>query len=273
MKHLTEEELVDFHYGEAQGRGEIEAHLESCEPCRAKYDSLKQVLAAVDAAAIPRRDESYGARVWQQLEPKLGPAPAPRQERRPAFGWRAWLAPRRLVPAFAIAALLVAAFLLGRTWPWRQPPTVAVNPAPISQPVRERILLVAVGDHLDRSQMLLLELVNAEPEKDHGAGTVDISSEQERAENLVSANRLYRQSAMRSGDKQVAGVLDELEPLLLQIAHSPSQISAAQLEEIQKRIEARGILFKVRVIGSEVRERQKKSTPPPAPAVPARQSS
>ena len=254
MKHLSEEQLVDFHYGEAEGRSEIEAHIRKCEPCRASHEALRLVLNAVDAAPVPERDEAYGARVWWRIEPKL--------EQRPRFDWRAWLAPRRLALVGAMAALLVAVYFAGRLSPRRE--QHATMP-PISQPARERILLVAVGDHLDRSQMLLLELVNAEPEKDHGAATVDISNEQERAEDLVTANRLYRQTALHSGDKAVASLLDELEPLLLDIAHSPSQVSGAQLDEIRKRIEARGIIFKVRVIGSEVREREKQAAPAPVP--------
>jgi hypothetical protein len=259
MKHPSEEQLVEFHYGEQPGRGEIEAHLRGCESCRANYKALKQVLAAVDAAPLPERDEAYGARVWRQLEPKLEPPTR--------VDWRAWLAPRRLTLVGAIAVLLVAAYFAGRVSPRHEQP-VAV--APISQPAKERILLVAVGDHLDRSQMLLLELVNAEPEKDYGAGTVDISSEQERAEDLVTANRLYRQTALHSGDRAVASLLDELEPLLLEIAHSPSELTPAQLGEIRKRIEARGIIFKVRVISSEVRKREKQVAPAP---MPGRQSS
>lgn len=260
MTHLSEEQLVELYYGDASGRGEKEEHLAACESCRTSYEDLRKVLAAVNAAAVPERDAEYGARVWQELAPRLAPRPAPR----PMFDWRAWLAPRRLVPAAAIAALVIGAFVAGHIW-WPKPQTPTTAVAPLSQPVRERILLVAVGDHLDRSQMLLLELANAEPPKDGtaGAATLDISSEQGRAQDLVESNRLYRQTAARTGDDAVASVLDELEPLLVDIAHSPSQISAGQLEEIRKRIEAHGILFKVRVIGSKVREREKSAAPAP----------
>jgi hypothetical protein len=264
MNHLNEEQLIEFRYGEAKDCAEIENHLRACASCREALESLESVLAAVDAAPVPERDEAYGARVWRQIEPKL--------ERRPGFDWRAWLAPPRLAFVGAMALVIVAAFVAGRYWP--RPKTTEVANAPISAPVRERILLVAVGDHLDRSQMLLLELENAEPPKGAGAGVVDISMEQGHAQDLVVANRLYRQTAERSGNTTLATVLDELEPVLLQIVHSPSKLSASQLGEIQKRIEARGILFKVRVVGSEVREREKNATPEAAPTpAPAREKS
>ena len=135
-----------------------------------------------------------------------------------------------------MAVVIIAAFVAGRYWPRPQTASPQVASAPISAPVRERILLVAVGDHLDRSQMLLLDLENAEPPKGPAAGMVDISAQQQRAGDLVAANRLYRQSAARSGDATLSAVLDDLEPMLIQIAHSPSKISSAQLEDIQKRI-------------------------------------
>ena len=50
---------------------------------------------------------------------------------------------------------------------------------------------------------------------------------------------------------------EELERILLEIAHSPSQLTSGELNEIRGRIDTQGILFKVRVIGYQARERQK----------------
>jgi hypothetical protein len=71
---------------------------------------------------------------------------------------------------------------------------------------------------------------------------------------------LYRQTAEHTGEKGVASVLDELEPVLMEIAHSPSTISQSQLDELRKHIEARGLLLKVRVMDSNVHQKEKKST-------------
>jgi hypothetical protein len=46
--------------------------------------------------------------------------------------------------------------------------------------------------------------------------------------------------------------------VLLEIAHSPSEISSAQLADLQQEIESRGLLFKVRVLGSNVRDEESK---------------
>ena len=76
--------------------------------------------------------------------------------------------------------------------------------ARVDPQVREQVLLVAVGDYLDRSQMVLVELANASSK-----GPLDISPEQERAQELISETRLYRQTATTTGNTSVTGILDE----------------------------------------------------------------
>jgi hypothetical protein len=110
------------------------------------------------------------------------------------------------------------------------------------------VLLVAVGDYLERSQMVLIELANL-----NARGSVDISSEQERAGDLVTETRLYRQTAAHTGDTNIDNVLEELERVLVDITHEPSKISPEALGSLRQRLQSEGILFKIRVLGSNVR--------------------
>jgi len=211
--------------------------LQACEVCRAGLESVARVLHAMDGIEAPERSEAYGSRVWNRVAAQL---------EKPRARWiTLWLEPRRLVAAAAMAALLIAAFLAGRVSQRRH------QMAGLSGPVRERIMLVAVGEHLEQSQMILIELMNSDSK-----GTVDISEEQLRAQDLISENRLYRQAALRTGDKSVSNVLDELERVLLDVAHSPSKLNSEEFQQIRERIAADGILFKIRVVGSNLRERE-----------------
>jgi hypothetical protein len=115
----------------------------------------------------------------------------------------------------------------------------------------EKILMVAVGDYLDRSQMVLIELANANPET-----PLDISAEQERAGDLVSESRLYRQTAAHTGDTAVTNVLDEVDRVLMDIARGPSELSPGDLEKVRQRLQAEGILLKIRVLNSNVRNHE-----------------
>jgi hypothetical protein len=237
MNHINDEDLVLFYYGELPGPTAVEGHLAECAECRGNFRALQSVLNTVDTAPVPERDSEYGSAVWQRIQGHL-----PR--RRATFSWTSWW-----IWAPAMAALVLAAFLAGRL-SHRPGSSVA------SGDVRERILLVAVVDHLERSQMVLAELTNS-PE---GNGKVDISDERLRAADLLEDNRLYRQTAHNTGDAAVAGVLDDLERVLIEIAHSPDEVSGPQLDDLRHDIEDRGLLFKVRVLGSQARQRE--SAPP-----------
>ncbi|HTS29800.1 MAG TPA: hypothetical protein VMH81_28210 [Bryobacteraceae bacterium] len=243
MNHLSEEQLILHYYGEEGDTLACEQHLDECEECRALYGSLQRVLNVVDSLPVPVRGPEYSSQVWQRLESRL---PVRR---------RMWTFPSPLrwaVAGTALAGLLVAAFFAGRFYPRPRVnhPAQMAN-APADPQAGERILLVAVGDYLERSQMVLVELANANPK-----APMDISSEQERAADLVSESRLYRQTAAHTGDTAVASVLDDLDRVLLEIAHAPSQISPEELERLRQRLEGEGILFKIRVLGNNVRNQE-----------------
>jgi hypothetical protein len=262
--HLNEEQLLDYRYGDlAESAANVDQHLHQCAQCRTSYEALLGVLAMVETLPVAEPGPQFEARMWNKIAPQL---------KRPGFDWSkltAWMTPKLLVAGGAVAALLVVAFMAGRISRTPQvitngTPQVLENAANTNTPgqVRERILLVAVGDHLDRAQSVLLEISNAEVS---GAGSnrnseVDISAQQERAQEILISNRLYRQTAEHAGNNDVASVLDELEPVLLEIAHSPSKVSSSELEELQRGIESRGLMLKIRVLDSTVRNKEKPAT-------------
>ena len=59
MNHLTEEQLIVFHYGEDCGRKDAAAHLAGCDECRHQMEALRTVLAAVSSTPIPEKPEAY----------------------------------------------------------------------------------------------------------------------------------------------------------------------------------------------------------------------
>jgi hypothetical protein len=252
MKHLKEEQLILYFYGESAARdaAAAEEHLAACAECRAQLAALQRDLAVVETAtpAVPARDDSYGAHVWSRVAPRLDQRPEP------AFDWRAWFHMPRVAWAGAMAALLLVAFLAGR-WVRFGAPEGTVSPEQAKQ-VSERVLYSAVGEHLERSQMLLVELANAP-----GQGRVNIATEQQWADDLVEANRLYRETADVAGQAGLASVLDDLERVLVEVRNSPPEMSPDELAGMRKRID--NVLFKVRVLGAQVQERERQAVTQP----------
>jgi hypothetical protein len=111
------------------------------------------------------------------------------------------------------------------------------------------VLLLSLSEHLERSQIVLTELANASP------GSSDLLEERDRARELVGANRLLRQTAVRLGDHQDAAVLDELEHVLLEVANAPDAPSNEDTMRVQQRIAQNELLFKVRITSTDARER------------------
>jgi hypothetical protein len=250
--HASEEDLVLHYYGEltAADDARTSAHIGECQACHQAYRRLQQVLVTVDEAAVagPDLPEGFERTVWARLEPSLD-----RRHR----GWLARLFPSPANLAWATAALLIAAgaFYAGRLSP-RTPQVSPEIAASTPAQVRERILLVDLGDHLDRSQRVLVELVSAE-----GDGRAN-PGERARAEQLVAANRLYRATATSTGDTAVVDLLDQLERVLVEVAASPSDLSSGEMDDIRQRIESGSLLFKVRVVSSELQERRKTALRP-----------
>jgi hypothetical protein len=230
MSHLSEEQFVMKHFGDSLD-GNSEQHLAGCGQCRAELEKLAAMLAQVKPRAVPELPEYYEQQVWLRLRDRL-----------PAKSGLAWWP--KLAAAGVVALLVVAAFLAGTRWRSAHQSDLAGN-----KPNTDRIVLVAVGNHLERSQMLLVEIMGADAKQ-----PVELSSEQAQARDLLDSNRLLRVSAKRAGDPAIDSTLDQLERVLAELANSPDGMTPQDLQRLQSTIEQQGLLFKVRVVGNKVRQ-------------------
>ena len=244
--HLTEDELILDYYGETEraDRARVESHLESCAECQVAQHQLRRVMTLVDSAAPVDAPLGFERTAWARLEPELTHRSAEREGGllRRIFWFPQWAL------TGGVAALVVAAFVAGRVS--GGDPAVPSSGA-VAQVEPARVLQTEVGDHLDRTQMMLVELANAETD-----GADVLAGEQERAVDLVAANRLIRQSAMQSGDAQIVDILEDLERVLLEVANAPANVTSNDLTDLQSRITREDLLFRLRVIASEMRQRQ-----------------
>jgi hypothetical protein len=241
MQHLTEQEIVLHHYHDDESPAAVAEHLLACDLCRAEYNSIRKVLALVDEMPVPERGNGYGEQVWSRLRWKLG------NERNRTRSWHT---------ALAAAAVLAIAFFAGVLWrgrsggqaiaPVQQKAETAASPITQPEKPQDRVLLVVVTDHLDTSERMLTEVANADTSKG-----LNLGDEQKRAAELVAFNRIYRQSALQHGDDRLASLLADLEPVLLEIAHSNGKLSPEEAAALQKRIDSKGLLFKVRVMTAQ----------------------
>jgi hypothetical protein len=237
LNHLSNDQLTLAYFQEG-GPEVAEAqreHLSRCPQCAENYRRLAHFLDAMRDVPLPEKSPGWEQRIWEAMAPQVSENLGRRRS-----GFRYWA----LVPV--LAGVLALAFLAGMYTQHR----FAKDSKSFSVNGRERVLLIALGDHLDRSQIVLAELVNA-PE----GQTADISTERQLAGDLLSENRLLRQTSIHHGDTGNAAVLDQLERVLTDISHSPDEVSAGELDELRGRIEAENLLFKVRVVSTNAHEK------------------
>jgi len=240
MNHFSEDALIEYHYGESTAKDEIAHHLRECSDCARSYAAIVRDLAEISAPATPVRDAEYGGQVWDSIRGSLRAYPE-----KPKAWWTSLL-PSQQWKGFAAAAacllVIVAAFFAGRFWEQSKKsgnPTVANNGG------RERVVLLVVGDHLERSERLLVELKHA-----------DAATEaplQQEARELLADNRLYRESVKQGGDLTLVSALDHLERVLIEVSNEPAGLSQARLDDLQNEMNTDGLLFEVRVLRSRVR--------------------
>ena len=241
---VGEDDLILHYYGESADPARLERALAADATLRQRYAQLQRDLDAA-AGELPEPPADLAGRVWRELRPRLVRRRTWRERllEGAGGGWNpGW--------GLATAALGIVAALAIGYFAGRQNAPVAVQNADVetglSAAARERLLLASVESHLAGSERLLTRVTNAAP-----SDAAALAEESAWAEALVQSNRLYRRAAERSGQRRIVALLDELEPLLLELAHSEGA-AADDLAAAQRRIEHTDLLFKLRVTGERL---------------------
>jgi hypothetical protein len=239
MKHLSEEDLILIYYNEPGLTAGAGAHLAACNTCRAAADALAATLDICDKWEELEPAPDFGRTTWARLAPQL--RDSPRHWLAPFFQTRVW------ITAAAAAMLLIAAFIAGRGTGGRSHPEQAIT-AGLSQQARARILAISLADHLDRAGRLLTEVSNL-GEADSAA----LTAEQGRAQDLVNEGRLMRQWLAGQEGAAILPLLDDVERFMLELANAPDRAAVEEIRELKQHMESQSLLFKVRIIESNLR--------------------
>jgi hypothetical protein len=199
----------------------------------------------VSTSAPPAPPEGFERVMWARVSARLD---APR-----ASAWTAWFTWPRMAMAGGALAVVIAAFVAGR---WTREPATVPPVEVLVKLAPETALLLATSDLLERAQMTLAEVLHAD------AGDSALAAERARAADLVAASRLIRQSVSQAGDIGMADVLEDLERVLVEFANRADGWSPDELEAFKARLDEGGMLFRLRVVSAEMRERRERRAPP-----------
>jgi anti-sigma factor RsiW len=114
----------------------------------------------------------------------------------------------------------------------------AVRQPKPSRPVTLRDL--ETNEHLKQTQLLLRAFRNTDVQA--GEAATALSYERQLSRELLSKNRLLRRSAVNKEDVRAEELLNDIEPLLLDIANLPDQPSLSEVGSIKELIREQKII-------------------------------
>ena len=120
---------------------------------------------------------------------------------------------------------------------------------------------VRARDYIDRSQVLLLELVNTNPDTTR-AGAGEYRAQQVRARALVREASTLRDDLPGGDNRRLRELVTELQLVLREIANLESQNDQKAVQIIRNRVDREGVLLKIDV--EQMRDQNdttKKATP------------
>ena len=99
--------------------------------------------------------------------------------------------------------------------------------------------------HLEKSELLLRAFRNVRTSEFGSPAEIDY--ERKQAQQLILRNMMLRREADTAGDVQIASLLENLEPILLDIANLPSEAHADDIRVINDRVERKNIVALLQV--------------------------
>jgi len=259
----TNRNLVAFLYGELNefDKKQVEAHLKTCQKCKAELLELKVVYETADSlnADMEKAIESVD---WENFPTRIADGvfdQKPTRVRRPR---RAGLRPFLLQPRFrlAYAGLLlgiivgaVVTFLIFRSSPLQVGedgrivvPHGFYDKMELEMARRETI------DYLDSSEYLLLDFVQSSPEKSVEFWQSDYASR--RAIELLSKKKYIDQQLDNIKLVKAKAICDQIELLFFELMQISDELSVEELKKIQRLIQERQLLLKIKLVRKELQK-------------------
>ena len=114
-----------------------------------------------------------------------------------------------------------------------------------TQPVRPADAQTMTALHFEKAETLLRAFRNVRLDEPDSA--TEVSYERQRARQLVYQNMMLRREADSAGDVQISSVLENLEPILLDIANLPDKPDDDAVRVIRERVERKNIVALLQV--------------------------
>jgi hypothetical protein len=277
--------IVEALYGEIgeAGSDALEAHVAGCPSCAALLDEMRGTIARMNERRRPDPGEKYWSTYYARLEERMerersvedGARIAARRRSNVSWGYR----------VAAAVAVLAAGVWIGRSTMTRPPgpagpSAVASRTDSLPHAAGERDHLADLGagsrgamdgatapprgargdgasvqlaaadvrarEYIERSQVLLLALVNASADTTR-SGEVDFEAQRRRAGMLVTEASALREDLSGRDNRRLRELVGDLQMILREIANLESRSDLGAVQIIRNRVDREGVLLQIDV--------------------------
>ena len=222
----------------------FERHLEACPDCVAERAALNETLRLMDRRQRPDPGPEFWEGYWDRLS-RRGLWEATSEGRRPSLAARLGRVfsglPRWAYQVAGAAALVLVGILIGRL---ALGPTGGARQMTASRNAPAASAVVQAADFIDRSQVLLLGLVNYDPAT-QDAYAFDLAGKKARSRELANQVPAIRRGLDQPGQRRLRELVSELEVILMQIANLESGQDLDGVELIKQGVDRRGLFLKI----------------------------
>ena len=244
--------FLDALYKELQNEEKrfFKEHIQQCEPCRSEFNKMASTLEVMNKRVRPEPGKTF----WDSFEDRL----TQKIEKEEATLTQSIQKQKKdsriinFVPkyAFQIAAafvLIVFGIFIGRMIFFQSGPEIqqASQKEPLlTQQLTGIELANRTNSYIERSKLILLALVNFDPETEDPYG-LDLPFQQRISRDLVQEASLLREGLTSSNQRRLAGLIEDLEVILLQIANLESVNDFEAIELLKSGVENKGVLMQI----------------------------
>jgi hypothetical protein len=226
----------------------FQTHLSKCSECNKEFAKYQGTLKIMDEREQPELTPDYWERYWGKLETEIVVS----ESASPSFlkWWSHKLNSFRFEIKYAYqfagaVALLMVGIFIGSYFTNNQE-NIVVNNMDIFPSDMNVELTNRTSNYLQKSKILLLGLVNFDPELDDPYA-IDLPQHKQISRELITESNYLKDRMETSQQNQMFNLISDLEVILLQIANLETEHNLPAIEIVKSGVERKGILLQINI--------------------------
>ncbi|UCC39150.1 MAG: zf-HC2 domain-containing protein [Candidatus Aminicenantes bacterium] len=256
-------DLVAFLYGELEGKEKIRftSHLDSCPQCKSELEQLRVALNGANSLK-PNIEETMASVDWEALPSRITDYVFKEEVRFPQESWftrlTTFLIQPKLRPVLAgiLLGVLIGSFTTYMIFKIPQPGETQTAELFAPQDFLERVELQMARketiNYLEESQYLLLDFAEFPSKKKAEFWRSEFTSQ--RARKLLAKKKYINPQLSKFKMAKAKAICDQIELLFYELSQISVELSIEQVEEIQRLIDEKQLLLKIKLLKKELEE-------------------